>query len=116
VSIPVSAVKVVDRNKGRDQMKAQPERSIQTDESRYEFVGGFPTEETVQNAYDDADLLRAVEAYKFFWPTVSILGTWDGNTAAGQVPNKSVLLLHGRPEQIVFTQTLIHHTRAATSI
>jgi hypothetical protein len=69
----------------------------------YKFTGGFPTPETVQQAYDDADLARAIEAYKFFWPSVSILGTWNGNAAAGLVPNKKVLLLHGRPEQIVFT-------------
>jgi hypothetical protein len=36
----------------------------------YEFKGGFPTPETTQKAYDDADLSRAIEAYKFFYPTV----------------------------------------------
>jgi hypothetical protein len=69
----------------------------------YKFEGGYPTPETIQQAYDDADLTRAIEAYKFFFPSVSILGTWDGNIAAGTVPNKSFLLLHGRPEQVVFT-------------
>lgn len=69
----------------------------------YEFVGGYPTAATVQKAYDDADLARAIEAYKFFYPTVSIKGTWDGNLAAGTVPNKALLILHGRPEQLVFT-------------
>lgn len=58
--------------------------------------------ETVQRAYDNADLCRAIEAYKFFYPTVSILGTWKGNIHAGTVPNKVLLILHGRPEQIVF--------------
>jgi hypothetical protein len=69
----------------------------------YEFKGGFPTAETVQRAYDDADLARAIEAYKFFYPTVSIFGTWQGNLDAGTVPNKVLLILHGRPEQLVFT-------------
>jgi hypothetical protein len=69
----------------------------------YEFKGGFPTPETVQKAYDDADLSRAIEAYKFFYPTVSIVGTWKGNLRAGTVPNQVLLLLHGRPEQLVFT-------------
>lgn len=59
--------------------------------------------ETVQRAYDNADLCRAIEAYKFFYPTVSILGTWKGSIHAGTVPNKVLLILHGRPEQIVFT-------------
>lgn len=71
--------------------------------SPYEFKGGFPTPETVRKAYDDADLSRAIEAYKFFYPSVSILGTWEGNIRAGTVPNKVLLLMRGRPEQTVFT-------------
>lgn len=39
--------------------------------SDYEFVGGYPTEATIKKAYDDADLARAIQAYKFFYPTVS---------------------------------------------
>ena len=34
----------------------------------YEFVGGYPTTETVERAYDEADLNRAVSAYRFFYP------------------------------------------------
>lgn len=34
----------------------------------YRFQGGFPTRETVDRAYDDADLVRAVTAYRFFYP------------------------------------------------
>lgn len=71
--------------------------------TEYKFKGGYPTAETAKKAYDDADLSRAIEAYKFFYPSVSILGTWDGNIAAGTVPNKSFVLLNGRPEQVVFT-------------
>ena len=41
----------------------------------YAFKGGFPTPETVQQAYDDADLNRAIQAYRFFYPTVSIAAT-----------------------------------------
>jgi len=69
----------------------------------YTFKGGFPTTETIQRAYDDADFCRAIEAYKFFYPTVSIAGTWKGNIHAGTIPNKVLLILHGRPEQLVFT-------------
>lgn len=69
----------------------------------YTFKGGYPTPETVQKAYDDADLARAIEAYKFFFPTVSILGTWTGNINAGTRPNEVMLILHGMPEQVVFT-------------
>ncbi len=69
----------------------------------YEFKGGFPTPSTIQKAYDDADLTRAIEAYKFFFPSVSLKATWEGNIAAGTNANKELLLLHGRPEQLVFT-------------
>lgn len=74
-----------------------------TSQNTYAFKGGFPTQEAAQKAYDDADMARAIEAYKFFYPTVSIFGTWQGNIHAGTVPNKVLLILHGRPEQIVFT-------------
>ncbi|KRG46373.1 hypothetical protein ARC20_05635 [Stenotrophomonas panacihumi] len=69
----------------------------------YTFERGYPTEATVQKAYDDADLARAITAYKFFYPTVSILATWEGNVNAGLQPNTQMLLLQGRPEQTVFT-------------
>lgn len=47
----------------------------------YEFPGGFPAPETAQKAYDDADLNRAVQAYRFFFPLVSGLAIFKGNEA-----------------------------------
>ncbi|HYP85354.1 DUF1254 domain-containing protein [Variovorax sp.] len=69
----------------------------------YQFKGGFPTPATVRKAYDDADLTRAIQTYKFFYPSVSIAATWDGNEKAGLVPNKTAMLLMGSPYQTVFT-------------
>ena len=69
----------------------------------YEFRGGYPTPETIQRAYDDSDLARAVQAYKFFYPTVSFEGTWRGNIAEGAVANSVFPLLEGTPYQLVFT-------------
>lgn len=69
----------------------------------YEFKGGYPTPETVRQAYNDADLARAVQAYKFFYPTVSFEGTWRGNIKEGAVANKIFALLEGSPRQLVFT-------------
>ena len=40
-------------------------------EYHYTFEQGYPTPETVRQAYDDADLNRAIQAYRFFYPTVS---------------------------------------------
>ena len=69
----------------------------------YVIEGGYPTAETIRRAYDDADLNRAVSAYRFFFPTVSIMATWMGNLEAGMVPNKAFGLLEGTPQQVVFT-------------
>jgi len=69
----------------------------------YEFVGGYPTPETVKRAHDEADYNRAVQAYRFFYPSVSIMATWKGNLRAGMVANKVFGLLEGTPKQFVFT-------------
>ena len=64
---------------------------------------GYPSPEEVQRAYDDADLNRAIQTYRFFYPTVSFVATWKGNIKNGVVPNKAFALLEGRPDQLVFT-------------
>ena len=69
----------------------------------YEFIGGYPTPETVQRAFDEADYNRAVQAYRFFYPSVSIMATWKGNLRAGMVENTVFGLLEGTPKQLVFT-------------
>lgn len=69
----------------------------------YEFIGGYPTDATVQKAYDEADLNRAIQLYRFFYPTVSIMATWKGNLTGGAVPNKVFAILDGTPQQLVFT-------------
>ena len=69
----------------------------------YAFVGGYPTPDTIRRAYDEADLNRALQCYRFFYPSVSITATWKGNLKAGAVPNKVFALLEGTPQQLVFT-------------
>lgn len=69
----------------------------------YEFNGGFPTAETTQRSLDDADFDRAVTAYRFFYPTVSMEGTFQGQRDAGAVDNKSALILAGGPRHVLFT-------------
>lgn len=71
--------------------------------SPYKFKGGYPTSETIQLAYDQADLNRAIQTYRFFYPSVSIIATWKGNLKGGCVPNKVFALLEGTPLQLVFT-------------
>jgi hypothetical protein len=71
--------------------------------SPYGFEGGFPTPETVQRAYDDADLNRAVQAYRFFFPTVSGLAIFKGNEAVGVTANQVFGVLDTEPEQVGLT-------------
>lgn len=67
------------------------------------FPGGFPTAETVQKAYDDADLSRAIEAYKFFYPTVSFASVFAGLKQAGFEANRSAAVFQITPKQVIFT-------------
>src|SRR6202008_276454 len=67
------------------------------------FVRGYPTEATIQKAYDEADLNRAIQCYRFFFPSVSILAVWDGNIASGCVPNQTFAIMDGAPAQVAFT-------------
>src|SRR5688500_926292 len=71
--------------------------------NHYAFERGFPTDETTQRAYTDTDLERAIQAYKFFYPTVSGAAIVRGNEQIGLIPNKVFAILDCAPEQLVFT-------------
>ena len=58
------------------------------DESAYVIRGGFPTGDTAALAFDEADLVRALHAYRFFYPTVSFEATWRGNRDGGSSPTE----------------------------
>lgn len=59
--------------------------------------------EGITRAYDEADLARAIQAYKFFYPTVSGAAIVKGNEQIGLVPNEVFATLDCGPEQLVFT-------------
>ena len=69
----------------------------------YEFKGGYPTPETIRKAYDDADLSRAIEAYKFFYPTVSFSAGFFALDKVGVKVNGGAGVMVGNPRQLVFT-------------
>src|SRR5262245_34309503 len=71
--------------------------------SAYTFAGGYPTPETVQRAYDAADLNRAIQAYRFFYPTVSGMAIINGNEAVGVALNKVFGTLDTQPRHMGFT-------------
>jgi hypothetical protein len=72
-------------------------------EFEYEFEGGFPTPETIRQAYDDADLNRAIQMYRFFFPTVSGRAIFQGNAALGIVENKVLGTLDAQPRHVGLT-------------
>jgi hypothetical protein len=67
------------------------------------FSGGFPTVETIQQLYDEADLNRAIQAYKFFYPNISMAGLSAGFEKFSPVENKLFFILSGTPKQVLFT-------------
>jgi hypothetical protein len=69
----------------------------------YELKGGFPTSETARRVHDDVDYQRAIQAYRFFYPTVEMESTFQGQRDAGSVDNKSGLILAGAPRHNLFT-------------
>src|SRR5262245_2835428 len=52
------------------------------------FERGYPTPGSAKEAYDDLDLNRAIEAYRFFFPTVSGIAIFKGFENVGVVPNR----------------------------
>jgi hypothetical protein len=78
-------------------------QTVQSNEAATKFAGGYPAGDTAQKAYDDADLNTAIQAYKFFYPTVSIESTWKGNAEAGLTTNNQFVIMKGSPKQLVFT-------------
>lgn len=77
--------------------------SRNVDSPGYAFEQGHPSYDTARRAYDEADFCRAVQAYKFFYPTVSGAAIVKGNEQIGVVPNKVFGILDCGPEQLVFT-------------
>src|SRR4051812_34807182 len=83
---------------------AEPKATdVNSQDAGYEFVGGYPTEATIEKAYDEADLNRAIQAYRFFYPTVSGEAILEGNQAINLKPNTTSGTLDTKPQQIGFT-------------
>jgi len=69
----------------------------------YPFKGGFPTAEATQKAQDDTDFQRAVTTYRFWYPTVSCEGIFNGNREQGLNDNEAMPILPAGPRHIGFT-------------
>jgi hypothetical protein len=64
---------------------------------------GFPTPDTSQKARDAEDFQRAVTAYRFWYPTVSCEGIFNGGLELGQKVNEDMMILSAGPRHVVFT-------------
>jgi hypothetical protein len=69
----------------------------------YAFTEGHAAADVAQKAYDDNDLNRAIEAYKFFYPTVSGHAIFKGNAKIGIVPNQVSGVLDTKPIHVGYT-------------
>jgi hypothetical protein len=67
------------------------------------FKGGFPTPDEARKARDEADYQRAVTAYRFWYPTVSCEGIFNGNRELGLKDNEDMSIMAAGPRQVVFT-------------
>ncbi len=72
-------------------------------EQHYEFKGGYPTRETIRHAYDELDLVRAMQMYRVFYPTVSGAAIFRGTANVGAAPNKVFGSMDTRPRHVGYT-------------
>lgn len=72
-------------------------------QSSYAFERGYPTASATQHARDDADFQRAITAYRFWYPTVSVEGIFNGNRAVGIQDGQAWGMAAAGPRQIGFT-------------
>src|SRR5262245_15451347 len=71
--------------------------------SPYAFERGYPSPEATQRARDEADFQRAVSAYRFWYPSVSNEGIFNGSREAGILDNESMLIAAVGPSAVAFT-------------
>ena len=71
-------------------------------ESPYKFERGYPAPGTADRAYNDTDLGRAIEAYKFFYPTISLESLLQ-DISASLKPNQSAAKFAAGPRHQLLT-------------
>lgn len=70
--------------------------------SPYKFERGYPAPGTAEHAYNDTDLSRAINAYKFFYPTVSVESLFQDLSSVLK-PNQSAAKFHAGPQHQLLT-------------
>jgi hypothetical protein len=69
----------------------------------YSFERGYPTPQTSKSARADADYQRAIIAYRFWYPAVSVEGIFNGNREAGIKDGEKMGIAAAGPRQVGFT-------------
>jgi len=72
-------------------------------DSPYKFERGYPAPGTAERVYDASDLRRAVEAYKFFYPTVASEALMQQMAPAGATDNEVSVVLATGPRHVLPT-------------
>src|ERR1700743_2096269 len=88
---------------GCEQPKTPEPTAQQSNASGYGFSQGYPTADGAKKAIDDTDFGRAVQAYRFWYPTVSNEGIFQGNRDAGIQDNAGGGYAATSPRQVGFT-------------
>ena len=71
--------------------------------TEFPFTRGFPDPEAIDQASRQGDLSRATEAYRFFYPSVSMEGLMQGSREVGAVDNEAFIILDCGPRHVMFT-------------
>jgi hypothetical protein len=66
-------------------------------------AGGFPLDDVAVGLREEADLQRAVTAYRFWYPTVSAEGIFNGSREIGIADSEQVGYCVTSPRQVGFT-------------
>jgi hypothetical protein len=86
-----------------EQPKPSQPATEQSSASGYSFSQGYPTDDGAKKAIDDNDFQRAVQAYRFWYPTVSNEGIFQGNRDIGIQDNVGGGMAAAGPRQVGFT-------------
>ncbi|MCZ8391398.1 DUF1254 domain-containing protein [Achromobacter xylosoxidans] len=73
------------------------------DAPAYRFERGYPTPATSQQVRTDQTLQRALVAYRYWYPTVSMEGIFNGNRAVGIDDGQQWGIAAAGPRQVGFT-------------
>jgi hypothetical protein len=69
----------------------------------YTFKAGYPTGASGRHAAEDADFQRAVTAYRFWYPTVSMQAIFEASHGAGLKDNEAMFVMATGPRHVGFT-------------